>query len=155
MQLQALTQSLALNTLLYLLIHFHIYNYTLLYLLIHSHIYNYTLPTLHCSPNWPPIIALRGLYCNLIMPNVPIVSLLCRIFLLWAYYAKYSYCLNIIMSNILIAILLCLKLLRLNVQTKNFFAAFPVASNMLFLGKHKTQPLELGAPKSGSNSIEF
>ena len=61
------------------------------------------------------------------------------------------------MSNILIAILLCLKLLRLNVQTKNFFAAFPVASNcnVLFLGKHKTQPLELGAPKSGSNSIEF
>ena len=59
------------------------------------------------------------------------------------------------MSNILIAILLCLKLLRLNVQTKNFFAAFPVASNVLFLGKNKAQPLKLGAPKSGSNSIEF
>ena len=60
------------------------------------------------------------------------------------------------MSNILIAILLCLKLLRLNVQTKNFFfAAFPVVANVLFFCKHKTQPLELGAPKSGSNSIEF
>ena len=78
MQLQALTQSLAPNT--------------LLYLLIHSHIYNYTLPTLHCSPNWPPIIALRGLYCNLIMPNVPIVSLLCQIFLLFKHYYVQSYC---------------------------------------------------------------
>ena len=49
------------------------------------------------------------------------------------------------MSNILIAILFCLKLLRLNVQTKNFFAAFPVASNVLFLGntKHKHFSLEL------------
>ena len=99
MQLQALTQSLAPNTLLYLLIHYAIYNYTLFYLLIHSHIYNYTLPALHCSPNWPPIIALRGLYCNLIMPNVPIVSLLCQIFLLFKhYYVQYSYC-NLIMPE--------------------------------------------------------
>ena len=34
----------------------------------------------HCSPNWPPIIALPSLHCYLIiMPNIHSVTLLCPI----------------------------------------------------------------------------